>query len=436
MVYGAGRGPRDRGARPSTSAGRAGRVSLVSLRPGDERGRGQSEAASLGRPNDDRPGPQSRGVLRPTDTAGPVWIEVDPAAIQRNLRAIRRFVGSRVKILGVVKANAYGHGLVPVAQALVEAGVDLLAVASVVEGVALRQAGASSPILVLGQLLPEEATSVVRHNLIQAIGDSQAADALSQAASELEQPALVHLKVDTGMGRYGIWHEEAVALVRRLVQFPGLRMEGVFTHLSMAGQNEEATEEQLSRFTQVIQRLSRARLPVSLRHAANSVGLIKFPGSHWDLVRTGLLLYGCSPVKEGALPFDLKPALTLKAKVRFLKTIPAGQTVSYGGTWTAERPTQVATIPIGYAHGYVRALSDKAQLLIRGVRAPVIGRITMEDLMCDVTDISGVTIGDEAVLIGTQGTQTITAEELARHARTIPYEILAGLSPAIPRCYR
>jgi alanine racemase len=370
------------------------------------------------------------------ELSAPVWIEVDLAAIQRNLGAIRRFVGSRVKILGVVKANAYGHGLVPVAQALVEGGVDLLAVASVVEGVALRQDGISALILVLGQLLSEEATPVVRHSLIQAIGDSQAADALSQATSDLERPAFVHLKVDTGMGRYGVWHEEAVSLVRRLVQFPGLKMEGVFTHLSMAGQNAEATEEQLARFTQVIQRLSRARLPVGLKHAANSVGLVKFPNSHWDLVRTGLLLYGCSPIKEGGLPFELQPALTLKSRVRFLKTVPTGQTVSYGGTWAAARPAKVATIPVGYAHGYVRALSNRAQVLIRGHRAPVIGRITMEDLMTDVTDIPGVAVGDEVVLIGRQGDHAITAQELATHARTIPYEILAGLSPSIPRRYR
>jgi alanine racemase len=166
------------------------------------------------------------------------------------------------------------------------------------------------------------------------------------------------------------------------------------------------------------------------------VGLIKFPSTRWDLVRTGLLLYGVSPLREGKLGFKLKPALTLKSRVRFLKTIEAGRTISYGGTYQAPRPTRVATLPVGYAHGYSRALSDKAQVLVHGQRAPVIGRITMEDLMVDVTDVPSVEVGDPVVLIGRQENEAVSAEELARHARTIPYEILAGLSPRIPRRYR
>ncbi len=366
----------------------------------------------------------------------PVWIEVDLNAIQHNLREIRRLVGPRTQILAVVKANAYGHGLAPVAEALVEAKADLLGVASVREGIALRQQGLNSKILVLGQVLPEEAPLVVRHRLTQAIGDFNVARALSRAAVQQEEAVTVHLKVDTGMGRYGVWHEEAIPLTRRLVQLPALRMEGVFTHLATAGQNAEAAQEQLHRFSQVIQRLHRGKLPAGLKHIANSVGLLKFPAARQDLVRTGLLLYGASPIKEGELPVRLKPALNLKSRIRFLKLLPAGQSVSYGATFKAVHPTKVATIPVGYAHGYTRALSNRAQLLVRGMRAPVIGRITMEDLMADVTDIPGVEVGDEAVLIGRQEKEQITAEELARHARTIPYEILAGLSPSIPRIYR
>ena len=368
-------------------------------------------------------------------SSAPVWIEVDLSAIRHNLQQIRKFIGPHLQSLSVVKANAYGHGMVPVASALVEAGTDLLGVATVVEGVTLRQQGIRQKILVLGQLLPEEAPLVVQHGLIQAIGDWNGANALSQAAAALDRSVPIHLKIDTGMSRYGVWHEEAVGLSRQLAQLPALKVEGVLTHLAMAGQNTDATQEHLDRFSQVVRRLQKAHLPTGLKHSANSVGMIKFSDSHWDAVRTGLLLYGASPVKEGQLPLEIKPALSLKSRVRFLKTIQVGQTVSYGGTFQASRPTRVATIPIGYAHGYIRALSNRAELLVRGRRARVIGRITMEDLMADVTDIPGVAIGDEAVFIGRQGDQVVTAEELARHARTIPYEILAGLSASLPRLY-
>lgn len=372
------------------------------------------------------------GLPRNDDVSPPVWIEVDLQAIQQNFRKIRRFVSSQIKVLSVVKANAYGHGLLPVARALMEAGADHLAVASVVEAVSLRQAGVSAKLLVLGQPLPEEAPLVVRHGLTQAIGDLASAKALSREASLQEKPVSIHLKVDTGMGRYGVWHEEAVSLFRRLVELPGLVQEGIFTHLSSAGQDAQATEQQLEDFSQLIQRLEKARLPIGIRHAANSVGMLRFPASHWDLVRTGLLVYGVSPVRDSQ-PIEIRPALSLKSRVRFLKVLQPGRTVSYGRTWKAERRSLVATVPVGYAHGYVRALSNKAQLLVRGKRAPVIGRITMEDLLCDVTDLPGVQIGDEVVLIGRQGGDQVTAEELARHARTIPYEILVGLSPLIPR---
>ena len=373
-------------------------------------------------------------VTNSVSLQAPVWIEVDLAAIRHNFRAVRQFVPTRVKILTVVKANAYGHGILPVARALTEAGTDALAVASVVEAIALRQAGMEGPILILGQCLPEEAPEVVKHGLIPSLGEFTAAAALSQAACASEKPVSFHLKVDTGMSRYGAWHQEAEDLYQRILDLPGLKPQGIFTHLAMAGQNVEATQEQLLHFERLLRHLQERGLPMGLRHAANSVGLIKFPSSHWDLVRTGLLLYGASPLKEGN-PLELRPALSLKSRIRFLKTIQPGQTVSYGGTFRAQRQTLVATVPVGYAHGYTRALSDRADLLIRGSRARVVGRVTMEDLMADVTDIPAVEVGDEVVLIGHQGNDAVTAEDLARAARTIPYEILVGLSPNIPRVY-
>ena len=368
--------------------------------------------------------------------ATPVWMEIDLSAVRYNLRQVKQFVGPRVKVLSVVKANAYGHGLVPVAKALSEAGTDLLGVASVLEGITLREEGVEGKILVLGQHLPEEAALVAEHGLTQAVGDWQSVVSLNEAASRTDRPIDIHLKIDTGMSRYGVWWEEAAALAGRIADLRAVRMDGILTHLAMAGQNSDATQDQLGRFDQVLRGFEEKKLPTGLRHAANSVGLIKFSGSHWDLVRTGLLVYGASPLKEDIRrPFELKPALSLKSRIRFLKTVPAGRGVSYGATYQTSRPTQVATVPIGYAHGYSRALSNRAHVLVRGARAQVIGKITMEDMMVDVTDVPGAAIGDEVVLIGRQGTEQISAEELARHARTIPYEILAGLSPSIPRRY-
>ncbi len=370
-----------------------------------------------------------------TISRGPVWIEVDLSAFEHNLGQIRQLVGSKAQVLAVVKANAYGHGLLPVARALVAAGADQLGVAHAVEGITLRRNELRQKILVLGQILPDEVPGVVENGLIPAVGDAAIAEALSQEGLRRQHQVDVHLKVDTGMGRYGVWHEEALELARHLATLPGIKLQGIFSHLAMAGQSAEATTAQINRFSRLLEKMPQAGLEAGIRHLANSVGLVRFPASRLDLVRTGLLLYGISPIREGRLPLELKAPLTLKAQVRFLKTLPAGQSVSYGGTFKALRPTRVATIPIGYAHGYPRSLSNRACLLIQGRRAPVVGKITMEDLMADVTDIPEVRIGDEVVLIGSQGQERITTGELARHARTIPYEILAGLTPRIPRFY-
>jgi len=370
-----------------------------------------------------------------TISRGPVWIEMDLSAFGHNLSQIRQLVGSKTQVLAVVKANAYGHGLLPVARALVAAGADQLGVAHAVEGITLRQNELRQKILVLGQILPDEVPGVVENGLIPAVGDATIAEALSQEGLRCQRQVEVHLKVDTGMGRYGVWHEEALELAQHLKTLPGIKLQGIFSHLAMAGQSAEATTAQINRFSRLLEKMPQAGLKAGIRHLANSVGLVRFPASRLDLVRTGLLLYGISPIREGRLPLELKAPLTLKAQVRFLKTLPAGQSVSYGGTFKALRPTRVATIPIGYAHGYPRSLSNRACLLIQGRRVPVVGKITMEDLMADVTDIPEVRIGDEVVLIGSQGQERITTGELARHARTIPYEILAGLTPRIPRFY-
>jgi alanine racemase len=379
------------------------------------------EEAALPRLRARSAAPLSRRFFRPT------WAEIDLGALTRNLGAIRARMPAGTKVMFVVKANAYGHGAELCARAAERArAADWLGVSSVEEGVALRAAGVRLPILVLGSLYPfESVLAAVAHDLTPIVASLESARRVAEAALRLRRRVDCHVKVDTGMGRIGAGREAALAIVRELAALKTVRAQGIYTHLACAESDPEFTAEQLKRFRSVVAELAREGLRPPLVHAANSAGALRYPGARFDLVRPGLAAYG--------LYAGFEPALTLKSAIVFLKTVPKGATVSYGATWRAKRPTRVATLPIGYGDGYPRALSSRAAVLVGGRRCPVIGRVTMDQTMIDVTGVPAARVGDAVVLIGHQGGAQVRAEELARLCGTIPYETATGLSTRVPR---
>ena len=357
----------------------------------------------------------------------PTWAEVDTGAIERNLRRIRAKMPPRVKVMFVVKGNAYGHDAALCARAAERSrAADWLGVSSVEEGVALRDAGLKLPILVLGSLYPfESVLAAVAHDLTPIVASQESARRLTEVARKLGRRVDCHVKVDTGMGRIGAGPEAALGIVRSLAGSKSVRVQGIYTHLADAESGAKFTAEQLKRFRRIVDALEREGLRPPLVHAANSAGALRHAGARFDLVRPGLAAYGLYP--------GFEPALTLKSKIVFLKSVAKGTPISYGGTWRAKRPSRVATLPIGYGDGYPRALSNRASVLIGGRRCPVAGRVTMDQTMVDVTGVPSARVGDDAVLIGRQGGAEVGAAELARLCGTIPYETASSLSSRVPR---
>ncbi len=357
----------------------------------------------------------------------PTWAEIDLGALVGNLRLLRKRVGPRVKIMFVVKANAYGHDAVLCALAAQKArAADWLGVSSVEEGLALRSAGVKLPVLVLGSLYPfESVLAAAAHDLTPIVASLESAKRVAEAALRLRRRIDIHVKVDTGMGRIGLRPEAALALIRNLSVLKGIRVQGILTHMAKAENDAAFTGRQLSAFKRVLKALDKEGLRPPLAHAANSAAALRQPASRFDMVRPGLAAYG---LVEG-----FTPVLTLKSKIVYIKTAPRGATVSYGATWRAKRVSRIATLPIGYGDGYVRALSNRASVLVGGKRCPVVGRVTMDQTMIDVTGAPGARVGDDAVLIGRQDGAAVTAAELARHCGTIPYEIVTALTSRVPR---
>ena len=348
-------------------------------------------------------------------------------ALVGNLRKLRARVGPSVKIMFVVKANAYGHDAVLCSLAAEKArAADWLGVSSVEEGAALRDAGVKLPILVLGSLYPfESVLAAVAYDLTPIVASLESAKRVASAALRLRRPINVHVKVDTGMGRIGVRPEAAPELVRQLAALKTLRVQGLYTHMAKAEDDAAMTNRQLKDFKRVLGTLRREGLRPSLVHAANSAAILRHSAAHFDLVRPGLAAYG--------LYGDFSPVLTLKSKLVYIKTVPKGATVSYGATWRAKKASRIATLPIGYGDGYPRALSNKASILVGGRRCPVVGSVTMDQIMVDATAAPHARVGDDAVLIGRQGDDSVTAAELAVLCRTIPYETTTSLSSRVPR---
>ncbi|MDD2927497.1 MAG: alanine racemase [Candidatus Omnitrophica bacterium] len=360
----------------------------------------------------------------------PTWAEIDLNNLEYNFLRIKERIACGTKILVTVKADAYGHGLIPTSERLESCGVDFLGVASIDEGIALRKAGIKSPILVLGLILKDHLSPLFEYDLTISVCDEELSAALNNKARLLRKKAKVHIKVDTGMGRIGILHYDAHKLVRKIHRFKHIKIEGIFTHFAFADINRKFTFYQIDLFDALIQKLAAEGITIPLVHAANSMGILSYCHSHFNMVRPGLVIYGLYP--KGNLKVSLKPVLSLKTRVVFIKNVPAGCGISYGHEYITARPTRIVTLPIGYGDGYPRNLSNKAPVLIGGKRFRICGRICMDQIMVDVGK-AAVKIGDEAVLIGAQGKNMITTEELAGLSKTIPYEIVCGLGSRIPR---
>ena len=360
------------------------------------------------------------------------YIQVDLNAIAENTALLRAAIAPAPHMMAVVKANAYGHGLVPVAQTALKNGADWLGVAIPEEGETLRQAGVEAPILVLGAVNERGAEASVRCRLTQTVFDRERVRLLQSAAERLDMTVDVHVKCDTGMGRIGVrTREELLSVLDEIAACPRVRLTGAFTHFADAdGESDEYSQRQLQRFEAF-----RALLPPDiLFHAAASAAGIKYPQARYQMVRQGISLYGCAPVKGAPL---VRPALSWHTEIAYIKTVPAGECISYGCTFQTERETRVATIPVGYGDGYHRALSGKAFLLIGGHRCPVIGRVCMDQIMADVTDVpeKDCFLGAPVVLLGRQGSEEISADELASWAGTISYEMLLAATARVPITY-
>ena len=366
----------------------------------------------------------------------PTWGEVDLGAVRANARRLTA-LADPAALLAVVKADGYGHGAVPVARAALEAGASWLGVALVEEGTALRGAGIDAPVLVLSEPPAAAAAVVVDAGLTPVVYTESGVEALAKAVADraVDDPLPVHLKVDTGMHRVGCAPDDARGLVAAVHARPELRLEGVCTHFAVADEPDRPeTREQLDTFGRLVADLERSGARPPIVHAANSAGLLQFPDARFDLVRVGIALYGVAP---GPSPTSvtLDPALSLRARVTYVKTLPAGARLSYGLRYTLERPARIATVPVGYADGVPRNLGLRGgAVLLHGRRCPIAGAVTMDQLMVDVGD-DDVETGDEVVLLGTQGGETITAEEWADRLGIIAYEVVTGIGPRVPRRY-
>ncbi|MCL6591509.1 MAG: alanine racemase [Firmicutes bacterium] len=366
----------------------------------------------------------------------PVWVEVDLDAIRHNVGEVRRLVGQRTKIMAVVKADGYGHGAIPVARAALDAGAEWLGVSLPEEGIALRRAGIAAPILVLGPLQPEQVEPVLDHDLTPTVCHRASAEALAAAAGARGRKVSVHVKVDTGMGRIGLAPAEVLSFAAWLRTLPGVELGGVFSHLARADERDKThAETQLRIFEEVCAALRAAGIESGLRHLANSAAIIDLPRAHLDMVRAGIMIYGLRPSAEVDLArVALRPALSLHARVVFVKRVPAGTGISYGHAYHTKAPATIATLPIGYADGWTRLLSGKAEVIIGGRRYPMVGRICMDQAMVDLGD-DETYVGAEAVLIGRQGAEEITADDVAARLGTINYEIVCMISDRVPRIY-
>ena len=372
--------------------------------------------------------------------------EIHLSNLRHNVQALRSLLKPNVQLMAVVKANAYGHGALPCTQAVLDAGADTLGVGIISEGIELREQGIQTPIQILVGIFPDEIDDLIHHNLTTTLHSRSLAEALSQRAGQLGKEVGIHIKVDTGMGRLGIAPDHLPELVEFITNLKNIRIESIFTHFSSADDADpDFTQNQIARFQSALDQLKNAKFDIPLTHCANSAALLQFPESQFDLVRPGICLYGALP-STGLGPamlslasknsqFPLLPVMQWKTRVLTINSLPKGSPVSYGQKFVTQRDSRIATLPVGYADGLERLLTNRMQVLVRGRKVPQVGTICMDMCMVDVTGVTEAREGDEVVLFGQQGNESITVDEMAAQAETISYEILCGVGKRVPRIY-
>lgn len=372
-----------------------------------------------------------------------VWAEVDLDAVLFNIESIKKNINKDTKIIAVIKADGYGHGAEHIARMLErEKQVWGYAVATAEEAFSLREHKLSKPILILGYAFPYSYEQLIEYDIRPTVYMLDSAQMLSDAAVKIGKTCQIHIKIDTGMTRIGIYpDDDGIALIQQISKLPGLEIEGIFTHFATADEADKTkTYHQISLFKEYVNKLQQILdFQIPMKHCSNSAGIIELPEANMDAVRAGIILYGLWPSEEvkADAKIQLKPVLTLKSRIIYIKTVPKGQEISYGGTFTTERDTRVATICIGYGDGYPRSLSNTGDVLLKGKRAPILGRVCMDQFMIDVTDIdAGICVGDKVTLIGKDGDACITMEELGILSGRFNYELACDLGKRIPRIYK
>lgn len=366
------------------------------------------------------------------------WIEIDLDALVSNIGAVRSRVGKGVGIILVVKADAYGHGAVEVARAAVRSGVDVLGVATLQEGIELRQAGVDAPMLILSPSMEDEAGAIVEYDLSCSVQSLAIGRALSRACVDRGKRVTVHVEVDTGMGRSGVLLGEAVPFITAVAKLPEICLEGVYTHFPSSEDDPDFTAGQVRNFLELLATLERRGLPIAMRHAANSGGVLDVPDSvnpPFNMVRPGIMVYGLTPTTGRDADAPLRPVMSFKSRVAQIRELPAGHPVSYGRTFRTPAPMRTAVVPVGYGHGYSWRLSNLGEVLIRGRRAPVVGRVTMDVTLVDLRGVPDAEVGDEVVLFGHQGDALISVDEVAERVGTINYEVICGIGKRVTRVY-
>ncbi len=363
----------------------------------------------------------------------PTWVEINHSHLKQNLSQLRKLVSSKVKILAVVKANAYGHGLVSVSKTLSNLQNLFLGVTSLEEAIQLQEAKIQSPILILGNIFPfSNLEEAIRRRIRLTVASREAALMCDRMARKLNQKVYCHAKIDTGMNRIGVRAQNSLEFIQRILEYPTLKLEGIYTHFADSAEDPEFTRFQWKLFSNLNSQLEDYKISVPYLHCANSSALLKYPNMHLSMVRPGISLYGVNPAQR-TRSANLKPVLSWKSRIIFLKVAPARTPVSYAGTFVTRRRSKIATAAFGYADGFRRSLSNRGEVLVRGKRVPIIGRVTMDMTMLDVTDLPEVRVGDEVVIVGNQGEEEIQIQELAQKCQTSPYEIFCGISTRVPR---